>query len=252
MSGSLSVFIRVHSWLKSLRLRAFALRFFPLDNDRTAHARPETTVRQQPGLGRRITRQDPEFFPKLSRQQSPEYLWIGCSDSRVPANEIVEPAARRAVRPPQHRQRRRAHGPELPVRDAVRRRCPQGEAHHRVRPLRLQRRARRAALRPDRARPTTGSGTSRTSREKHAACVHAAAGGARARRPPVRAERHRAGRPTSARRRSCATPGTAARPSTVHGWIYGLKDGLLKDLNFTVPNFAEAPKMYSEALKALG
>ena len=31
----------------------------------------------------------PDFFQKLSRQQSPEYLWIGCSDSRVPANEIV-------------------------------------------------------------------------------------------------------------------------------------------------------------------
>ena len=37
----------------------------------------------------RILRQDPEFFSKLSRQQSPAYLWIGCSDSRVPANEIV-------------------------------------------------------------------------------------------------------------------------------------------------------------------
>lgn len=31
----------------------------------------------------------PGFFQKLSRQQAPEYLWIGCSDSRVPANEIV-------------------------------------------------------------------------------------------------------------------------------------------------------------------
>jgi len=37
----------------------------------------------------RISRQDPEFFKRLSRQQTPEYLWIGCSDSRVPANEIV-------------------------------------------------------------------------------------------------------------------------------------------------------------------
>jgi carbonic anhydrase len=37
----------------------------------------------------RIRRQDPEFFLKLSRQQTPSYLWIGCSDSRVPANEIV-------------------------------------------------------------------------------------------------------------------------------------------------------------------
>jgi carbonic anhydrase len=35
-----------------------------------------------------ISKQDPEFFPTLSRQQEPEYLWIGCSDSRVPANEI--------------------------------------------------------------------------------------------------------------------------------------------------------------------
>ena len=33
--------------------------------------------------------QDPEFFLRLSRQQSPEYFWIGCSDSRVPANQIV-------------------------------------------------------------------------------------------------------------------------------------------------------------------
>jgi len=37
----------------------------------------------------RLRRQDPDFFRKLSQQQSPAYLWIGCSDSRVPANEIV-------------------------------------------------------------------------------------------------------------------------------------------------------------------
>lgn len=36
-----------------------------------------------------IKRRDPDFFQKLSQQQSPEYLWIGCSDSRVPANEII-------------------------------------------------------------------------------------------------------------------------------------------------------------------
>ena len=32
---------------------------------------------------------DPKFFERLAAQQTPEYLWIGCADSRVPANEIT-------------------------------------------------------------------------------------------------------------------------------------------------------------------
>ncbi|RTE67252.1 carbonate dehydratase [Amphritea opalescens] len=36
-----------------------------------------------------INQDDPHFFETLAQQQAPEYLWIGCSDSRVPANEIV-------------------------------------------------------------------------------------------------------------------------------------------------------------------
>ncbi|MEH6471238.1 MAG: carbonate dehydratase [Halopseudomonas sp.] len=36
-----------------------------------------------------IKREDPGFFKRLSEQQSPEILWIGCSDSRVPANELL-------------------------------------------------------------------------------------------------------------------------------------------------------------------
>jgi len=37
-----------------------------------------------------INSEDPDFFLNLSRQQNPEYLWIGCSDSRVPANQIID------------------------------------------------------------------------------------------------------------------------------------------------------------------
>jgi carbonic anhydrase len=36
-----------------------------------------------------VKKRDPGFFDRLARQQAPRYLWIGCADSRVPANEIV-------------------------------------------------------------------------------------------------------------------------------------------------------------------
>lgn len=37
----------------------------------------------------KIRRADPEFFERLSHQQLPQYLWIGCSDSRVPSTQLV-------------------------------------------------------------------------------------------------------------------------------------------------------------------
>lgn len=40
----------------------------------------------------RIENEDPGFFARLSEQQAPEFLWIGCSDSRVPANQIIDMA----------------------------------------------------------------------------------------------------------------------------------------------------------------
>ena len=39
---------------------------------------------------RRVRDTDPDFFPRLARQQAPQYLWIGCSDSRVAANQILD------------------------------------------------------------------------------------------------------------------------------------------------------------------
>ena len=48
----------------------------------------DVLLRKNRDWSEEIRRRDPEFFPTLSRQQAPTYLWIGCSDSRVPANEI--------------------------------------------------------------------------------------------------------------------------------------------------------------------
>jgi len=47
-------------------------------------------IERNRGWAEGVQRGDPEFFRKLAAQQNPKYLWIGCSDSRVPANEIVD------------------------------------------------------------------------------------------------------------------------------------------------------------------
>ena len=49
-----------------------------------------TLIEGNKAWAKRYLDQDPDFFSKLAKQQSPTYLWIGCSDSRVPANQIVD------------------------------------------------------------------------------------------------------------------------------------------------------------------
>ncbi len=46
-------------------------------------------LRQNHEWAERVRKDDPDFFDRLSKQQLPRYLWIGCSDSRVPANQIL-------------------------------------------------------------------------------------------------------------------------------------------------------------------
>lgn len=50
----------------------------------------DTLLEQNRAWSEAIRERDPEFFSRLSRQQNPDYLWIGCSDSRVPANQIID------------------------------------------------------------------------------------------------------------------------------------------------------------------
>ena len=49
----------------------------------------DTLLQRNRAWSDRVREEDPTFFDRISRQQSPKYLWIGCSDSRVPANQII-------------------------------------------------------------------------------------------------------------------------------------------------------------------
>ena len=50
---------------------------------------PGQLLENNKAWARGVVAADPEYFARLARQQSPQYLWIGCSDSRVPANQIT-------------------------------------------------------------------------------------------------------------------------------------------------------------------
>lgn len=50
---------------------------------------PEELLERNRLWSEQVCARDPDFFSRLSRQQTPKYLWIGCSDSRVPANQIL-------------------------------------------------------------------------------------------------------------------------------------------------------------------
>jgi carbonic anhydrase len=49
----------------------------------------EAVLQKNREWSRGITEREPDYFRKLAKQQAPDFLWIGCSDSRVPANQIV-------------------------------------------------------------------------------------------------------------------------------------------------------------------
>jgi len=138
---------------------------------------------------------DPDFFNGLAHQQSPEFLWIGCSDSRVPANQIT-------------------------VRHVIV--C----GHYGCSGVHAALHGQKVGLADNWLRHVQDV------RESHAAELEAIA-------DPVARERRLCELNVMAQVRhvceaTVVQDGWASgRPLSVHGWIYGLNDGLIRDLGCT-------------------
>jgi carbonic anhydrase len=198
----------------------------------------------------RRTAEQPDFFSRLAKQQAPEYLWIGCADSRVPANEIVD--------------------------------LDPGE-------LFVHRNVANVVVHTDLNCLSVLQFAIDVLRVKHVMVVgHYGCGGVRAALENAKHglidnwlrhiqdvhQRHRAlvdaaGDVTARVDRLCELNVLAqtvnvcettivqdawerAQPLTVHAWIYGLRDGRVRDLGFTVDAAAEMDGHYEAAVAALG
>ncbi len=189
----------------------------------------------------RVREQQPDFFEKLARQQNPDYLWIGCSDSRVPANDIVG---------------------LLPGEIFVHRNVANIVVHTDLNCLSVM----QFAIDLLKVRHVI-------------VCGHYGCSGVRA---AMRGERHGLADnwlrhlhdvrvkhdPIQSEERLCELnvieqvanvcqttivqdAWARGQELHVHGWIYGLKDGLLRDLGTTVAGAGEAAASYRAALDAL-
>jgi carbonic anhydrase len=195
-----------------------------------------------------IRAKDPDFFLKLSRQQSPEYLWIGCSDSRVPANEIVD---------------------LLPGELFVHRNVANVVVHTDLNCLSVMQFAVdvlkvkhiivcghygcsgvRAALRCDRiGLADNWLRHVQDVAEKHKGCVHGAPENNRAN---VLCELNVIEQAANVCQTTIVRDAwERGQPLFVHSWIYGIKDGLLRDLGMSISSPDQIEPRYRISLSAI-
>jgi carbonic anhydrase len=196
-----------------------------------------------------IRAKDPEFFLKLSRQQSPEYLWIGCSDSRVPANEIVNllPGElfvhRNIANVVVHTDLNCLSVMQFAV-DVLKVKHLIVCGHYGCSGIRAVLRCDRIGLADNWLRHVQDVA------DRHHACVHAVSG------DQVQTNRLCELNVIEQVGNVCQTTivrdaWDRGQPLTVHGWIYGLKDGLIRNLGLSVSALDELEPQYRAALAAV-
>jgi carbonic anhydrase len=195
-----------------------------------------------------INQQDPNFFLKLAQQQVPAYLWIGCSDSRVPANEIVGlmPGElfvhRNIANVVVHTDLNCLSVMQFAV-DILKIRHIIVCGHYGCSGVRTALRGDRIGLSDNWLRHVEDV------RQKHRDLL------ARARSESEACDRLCELNVIEQVANVCQT--TIARdawergqPLNVHGWIYGLRDGLLRDLKVTVTELKDAQLVYAAAISS--
>jgi len=197
---------------------------------------------------KRMQEIDPQFFGRLSQLQSPEYLWIGCSDSRVPANQIVGllPGEifvhRNVANVVVHTDLNCLSVIQFAV-DALKVRHIMVVGHYGCGGVQAALRGERIGLVDIWLRHVQDV------RDKHLADLRALAGEAQQDRLCELNVLEQAAN-------ICQThvvqdAWQRGQPLTVHGWIYGLKDGLVHDLGLTVRRSEDLLPRYGAALAAL-
>jgi carbonic anhydrase len=197
----------------------------------------------------KITARDPEFFLKLSRQQSPDYFWIGCSDSRVPANEIVNllPGElfvhRNVANVVVHTDLNCLSAMQFAV-DVLKVKHIIVCGHYGCSGVRAALRCERIGLADNWLRHVQDVS------EKHRGCLHA-----------VSEENTRANRLCELNvieqvSNVCLTTivrdaWERAQALTIHSWIYGIRDGIMRDLGMSVSAPGEFEPQYRASLAAI-
>ena len=197
-----------------------------------------------------IKRRDPEFFKKLSRQQNPEYLWIGCSDSRVPANEIIGVLPgevfvhRNLANVVVHTDLNCLSVVQFAV-DVLKVKHIMVVGHYGCGGVGKVIRCERVGLADNWLRHV------RDVQEKHEQCLHLL--------PDDTARSSRLCELNVIEQVANVSSTTIVQDAwargqelTVHGWIYGLKDGFLRDLKTSASSTEEAASAYRAAVSALG
>jgi carbonic anhydrase len=196
-----------------------------------------------------IKRRDPEFFQKLSRQQNPEYLWIGCSDSRVPANEIIGllPGEvfvhRNVANVVVHTDLNCLSVIQFAV-DMLKVKHIMVVGHYGCGGVSAVVRCQRVGLADNWLRHVQDV------REKHDACL------CRLQDDTARSARLCELNVIEQAANVCSTTivqdaWARGQELTVHGWIYGLRDGLLRDLQASASSSDEATAAHAAAIAAI-